>query len=283
MAETGSIKFLKWSTLYEHERPFQIFTELRTDSEDQRHTNLSWEEKTVIIEDFRGQAQEFQLDSHGFSSCHIPGFMELTDKNIIEQQYLPAVENLLRAHLEDVGTVFIFDWRIRNSRNDTVTDMINFSDQTTPLLPSNYAHIDTGPISVIQRIQNSFPNEAEKILQQRVRAVNVWKPLSHPVEEYPLAVCDGTTVRPEDLVETDSVRQGSISTNYYVKYHENQRWYFLRRQSPDEGLIFKHFDTKPEVKAPYAVHSSVTQEGISREAKPRESIEVRALVFSGVF
>lgn len=49
--------------------------------------------------------------------------------------------------------------------------MINFSDQTTPLLPSNYAHIDTGPISVIQRIQNSFPNEAEKILQQRVRAV----------------------------------------------------------------------------------------------------------------
>lgn len=32
-----------------------------------------------------------------------------------------------------------------------------------------------------------------------------------------------------------------------------------------------------------AVHSSVTQEGISREAKPRESIEVRALVFSGVF
>lgn len=191
MAETGSIKFLKWSTLYEHERPFQIFTELRADSEDQRHTNLSWEEKTVIIEDFRGQAQEFQLDSHGFSSCHIPGFMELTDKNIIEQQYLPAVENLLRAHLEDVGTVFIFDWRvsyqtgigylsektqdnlfqIRNSRNDTVTDMINFSDQTTPLLPSNYAHIDTGPISVIQRIQNSFPNEAEKILQQRVRAV----------------------------------------------------------------------------------------------------------------
>ncbi|RYO79490.1 hypothetical protein DL766_009345 [Monosporascus sp. MC13-8B] len=283
MAEVASIKFLKWSSLYEHERPFQIFMELRPESEDRRNTNISWDEKTVTVEDFRGRAKEFQLDSHGFSSCHLPGFTELADKDTIEQQYLPAVEDILRTHLEDFGTVFIFDWRIRNSRSDTVTDMINFSDKTTPLLPSNYAHIDTGPISVIQRIQKSFPKDAKRILQQRVRAVNVWKPLSHPVEEYPLAVCDGTSVKPEDLVETDSVRQGNVSTNYYVKYHASQRWYFLNHQSPDEALIFKHFDTKPGVKAPYALHSSIKLQKTSEVARPRKSIEVRALVFSGIF
>lgn len=48
---------------------------------------------------------------------------------------------------------------------------INFGDQTQPLLPSNYAHIDTSPISVIRRIQESFPNHAANILRQRVRAV----------------------------------------------------------------------------------------------------------------
>lgn len=79
---------------------------------------------------------------------------------------------------------------------------------------------------------------------------SVWKPLSHPVDEWGLAVCDGTTVSPDDLVETDSVRRGSVSTHYYVRYNPRQRWYFLDRQTPDEALIFKHFDSKPGIEAP---------------------------------
>lgn len=79
---------------------------------------------------------------------------------------------------------------------------------------------------------------------------SVWKPLSHPVDEWPLAVCDGTTLNPDDSIETDSVRQGSSSTHYYVRYNPGQRWYFLDRQTPEEALIFKHFDSKPGVEAP---------------------------------
>lgn len=37
------------------------------------------------------------------------GFMKVTGKYMIEQQYLPAGENLLRTHPEDFGTIFIFD------------------------------------------------------------------------------------------------------------------------------------------------------------------------------
>lgn len=79
---------------------------------------------------------------------------------------------------------------------------------------------------------------------------SVWKPLSYPVDEWPLAVCDGTTVNSDDLVETDSIRQGSVSTHYYVRHNAGQRWYFLDRQTPEEALIFKHFDSKPGVEAP---------------------------------
>lgn len=57
---------------------------------------------------------------------------------------------------------------------------INFSDQTQPLLPSNYAHIDTSPISVIHRIQESFPDDTAKILRHRVRAVKYAIPFSFP-------------------------------------------------------------------------------------------------------
>lgn len=70
------------------------------------------------------------------------------------------------------------------------------------------------------------------------------------MDEWSLAVCDGTTVDRRDLVETDSVRQGAVSSHYYARYDARQRWYYLDHQRPDEILIFKHFDSKPGVEAP---------------------------------
>lgn len=194
MTEEASIQFLQWCSLYETEKPFQIFMNLLPDAEDRRKTNLRWEERPVLVEDFRERAPEFQLDTHGFTTRHLPGFTELPDRRVITEEYIPAVKKMLQREMEDVGTVFVFDWRvrcgvfrniqdshesilttmvqIRNSRGTTLAgNKINFSDQTQPLLPSNYAHIDTSPISVIKRVRDSFPDDAAKILRQRIRAV----------------------------------------------------------------------------------------------------------------
>ncbi|KAI1361534.1 hypothetical protein F5Y08DRAFT_314430 [Xylaria arbuscula] len=282
MTETAFVQFLQWTPLYERERPFQIFTELLSESKDQRKTNLVWDERHIEVKDFRTNADQFQLDTAGFTTRHLPGFAELMDRDAIKERYLPAVQHMLQSQLSDVGTVFIYDWRIRNSRPEITEERINFSDQTQALLPSNYAHIDAGPVSILQRIQNSFPASANRIIRQRIRAVNVWKPLCNPVEEWALAVCDGTTVKPGDLVETDSVRQGSVSTNYYATYSPEQRWYYLKNQSPEEALIFKHFDSEPGISAPYALHASIRQE-VPVYAKARRSIEVRTLIFSEKF
>ncbi|KAG6356395.1 hypothetical protein INS49_015783 [Diaporthe citri] len=180
----ASVQFLKWTSLYDTEKPFQIFGDLMTESVDHRKTNLTWEEKEIAVQDLQGDAHSFGLDSRDFTMCRLPELTELSDGEIIAGKYIPAIKRMLKAELEDVGTVFVFDWRIRESYNEVkVGSRINFGDQTQPLLRSNYAHIDTSPISVIQRIQQSFPNDTAKILQQRVRAVNAWKPLSHPVDE----------------------------------------------------------------------------------------------------
>ncbi|KAJ0115042.1 hypothetical protein J7T55_001450 [Diaporthe amygdali] len=274
----ASVQFLKGIPLYEEEKPFQIFGDLLPDATDQRKTNLVWEEKQIPIRNIRDDAQGFQLDSHGFTTRRLPGFTDLLDRETITGKYIPAIKDMLKTELQDVGTVFVFDWRIRESRNQMEAgSKINFGDQTQPLLPSNYAHVDTSPISVIQRIRESFPNDSGSILRQRVRAVNVWKPLANPVDEWALAVCDGTSVNPDDLAETDSIRQGNITTHYYVRYDAGQRWYFLDRQTPDEALIFKHFDSKPD-----ALHSSIKQLWTEQDPKPRRSIEVRTLIFSDV-
>jgi len=117
----ASIRFLQWSPLYEKERPFQIFTDLLPDAKDQRKTNLLWDEKDITVEDFRDRADEFQLDTHGFTTRKIPGFTELPDKETIERKYIPAVRQMLQDELEDVGTVFVFDWRVRLSHQCMLT------------------------------------------------------------------------------------------------------------------------------------------------------------------
>lgn len=110
--ERVSIQFLQWQSLYENEKPFQIFTSLLPNAQDQRKTNLVWEEKTITVEDFRERAQKFQLDTHGFTSRQLHGFDDLSDNNIVKNVYIPAVKDMLRRELEDVGTVFVFDWRV---------------------------------------------------------------------------------------------------------------------------------------------------------------------------
>lgn len=78
---------------------------------------------------------------------------------------------------------------------------------------------------------------------------SVWKPLDHPVDEWPLALCGGETIAPSTLLETDQVRRDNITTVYYTAYAKEQKWHFLERQTPEEVLIFKHFDSDPEVRS----------------------------------
>lgn len=112
----ASLQFLKWTSLYEVEKPFQIFGDLLEESVDQRKTNLTWEEKQIQVQDLRDDVHSVRLDSHGFTICHLPGFTQLSDGEVIPGQYTPAIKNMLKAELEDVGTVFAFDWRVRQIR-----------------------------------------------------------------------------------------------------------------------------------------------------------------------
>lgn len=109
----ASVQFLKWTPLYEAEKPFQIFGDLLEESVDQRKTNLTWEEKQIQVQDLRDESESFRLDSHGFTICRLPEFTELSDREVISGEYIPAIRKMLTAELEDVGTVFVFDWRVR--------------------------------------------------------------------------------------------------------------------------------------------------------------------------
>jgi hypothetical protein len=104
--------FIRWSELYEEEKPFQVFLEDNVENSGIRSTNLDWEEKHITVTDFRGDPDYQDIDNHGFISRELHGFKDIPDTSRIETVYLPAVSRLLRREIADVGTVFIFDWRV---------------------------------------------------------------------------------------------------------------------------------------------------------------------------
>lgn len=73
--------------------------------------------------------------------------------------------------------------------------------------------------------------------------LSLWLPLNNPVENWPLALCDGSTVSRDDLIDTDIVRVNYQGGNLYILHRDEHVWHYLDRQQLDEVLIFKQFDT----------------------------------------
>lgn len=70
-----------------------------------------------------------------------------------------------------------------------------------------------------------------------------------PVEDHPLAMCDGSTVPDKDLIAIDHVRRTYVGESYYPLHSEDMRWYYLSNQTKDEALIMKMYDSKEDVPA----------------------------------
>ncbi|KAF2440058.1 hypothetical protein P171DRAFT_489834 [Karstenula rhodostoma CBS 690.94] len=269
--ETASINFLRRDPLYATEKPFQVFTGDDIATQGQRNTNLLWEERNVQVEDFRDEGDYFDIDNHGFTSRTIEGFSRLDSTTEIELSYIPTIQDLIRNEIADAGTVFVYDWRIRDSSTYYPEGRVNFGDQSKSLLPSNFAHVGKSHGTGVHCETHSAKFYKE------------FKQSNSPVDQWALAVCDANTFESSELMETDSVRGGNVTTLYYAHYNPNQKWHFLHQQTPKEALIFKHFDSKTVVKSSRAIHASIQHQKVVPDAKPRRSIEVKVLVFAGSF
>jgi hypothetical protein len=96
-----------------------------------------------------------------------------------------------------------------------------------------------------------------RVLSGKARAIicNVWRPLVGPVLERPLAVADRQTVLDErDLAMTLPAPPGCrTGESQMVRFHPEQKWYYLSRMQPDESVFLKIFDSKAGVGSPHSV------------------------------
>lgn len=126
---------------------------------------------------------------------------------------------------------------------------------------------------------------------------SVWRPLRGPLYDWPLAVCDASTVdTTNDFTSHDVVYSTKARENIMVFHNEKQKWYYLSGQKPSELLLFRQADTEGRPGTisdlcwkrltgantlsqgvPHAAFQLPTEDQSSPPLL-RESIEVRAVV-----
>ena len=128
----------------------------------------------------------------------------------------------------------------------------------------------------------------------RFAIVNLWRNIAkEPVAMHPMALCDGQTVAPEDLVVFEIHYQDRIGENYFARHSPHHAWYYYPAMTGDEALLIKQWDSAgtlartqgaagdgSNLQAPctFSFHSAFEDPETSPDAPDRWSIEVRCLV-----
>jgi hypothetical protein len=236
-------------------------------------SNTVHEAHRVAIHDARPVADRVSLDANGFALVnHRSAVRDFFDDEEVRRVYYPEVERVMK-QATGAWRVHIFDHTTRR-RVEGAQDR---SD--APRQPVQRVHIDHTARSGPQRVRDLLPDEADELLKGRVQVINLWRPIKGPVQDSPLAVCDATTIDGGDLVPSDLVYQHRVGETYSVKYNPAHRWFYVPRMQPDEALLLKCSDTATNVPARFTPHSAFIDPTASAGAPPRESIEVRTLVF----
>ena len=236
-------------------------------------SNAVNEPHRVTIHDARPIAGNVSLDANGFALVtHRSAVRDFFDDEEVRRVYYPEVERVLK-QVTGAHRVHIFDHTTRRR----VPDAQDRSD--APRQPVQRVHIDHTARSGPQRVRDLLPDEADELLKGRVQVINLWRPIKGPLQDSPLAVCDATTIHAEDLVPSDLVYQHRVGETYSVKYNPAHQWFYVPRMRTDEALLLKCADTSTAVPARFTPHSAFVDPTTPPDALPRESIEVRTLVF----
>jgi hypothetical protein len=237
-------------------------------------SNMAHEAHLVRIHDMRPLAAEISLDREGFELVEQRSAVrDFWDEDEIRRVYYPEAERLI-AQATGAARVFIFDHTLRRRIDGSIDRKPGM-----PRQPATRVHVDHTARSGPQRVRDLIPDEAEELLRGRVQVINLWRPLKGPLFDAPLAVCDAGSVDPDDLVPSDLVYKNRVGETYSVRYNPAHRWFYVPQMRADEALLLKCADTKTDGRARFMPHTSFTDPTTPADAAPRESIELRTLVF----
>ncbi|MGI9523695.1 MAG: CmcJ/NvfI family oxidoreductase [Hyphomicrobiaceae bacterium] len=296
----------------------KVLTRRDRDGTDAEWVGVDLVEREMPVHDARqleGSAWP-RLDRNGFELVSQPlqdqNFDFLNNEQVL-QLYYPQCELAVRG-ATGARVVAAFDHNVRSAAGKQSKKRIDGGQQVQG--PAHVVHGDYTLTSAPQRLRDlTRPPKANDTLltilaagrslldsqeietaiaDGRYGIVNLWRNIARePVAVNPLALCDATCVKPEDLVVFEIHYADRIGENYFARHATGHRWYFYPGMMRDEALLIKQWDsagrmarTKGRTSDPkdgdepctFSFHSAFEDPNASADAPDRWSIEVRCAV-----
>ena len=227
----------------------------------------------VAMEITDARRHDMSLDGAGFALvAHRSVIADFTDR--------AAVEAMHRAEIvELVGALSGADLVLVNSPG-----VLRFSEKAAQSgtldnsRPARFAHVDISDATAASMARRAAP---EGRALARFVHFNVWRAISPPPQDVPLAVCDARSIKSDDLILADAIfdSPGKAEWSFeglVVAHDPAHRWHWIPDMTRDEVLVFKTHDSDP-ARAHCVPHVAFDNPYCGPHAAPRASIEMRAV------
>ncbi|MEH2278107.1 MAG: CmcJ/NvfI family oxidoreductase [Nostoc sp.] len=239
-------------------------------------TNATYQTHKLPIYNARSISENISLDKEGFAfTGHNTNLRNFYDEDEVRRVYYPEAEQLLK-EVTGATKVVIFDHTLRNAdqskpaENNIKEPALRVHNDFTAKSGYTRAHLELAARGI---------DDIDALLKQRFAIINVWRAITQPIQESPLAVCDAQSIAITDLVAGDLVYRDRIGETYGVTYNPQHKWFYFPQMHRDEALFIKCFDSAEDGHARFAAHTAFEDPTSPVNAPPRESIELRILVF----
>jgi hypothetical protein len=234
---------------------------------------LTIDARPVTIVD--GRSEPPRLDREGFQLLRhksaVADFSDLAGSGDLHRREIAAlVQEITGADHVAVTSPGV----LRFSEKSDLAGKLNNS------FPARFAHVDVSDPTGAAFAERSKP-EGREIA--RFAHFNVWRAVSAPPQDVPLALCDARSVAPEDLMPSDAIfdEPGGSEWSFEgltVAHNPAHRWVYFSDMDRGDAIIFITNDSDPA--RPHNVpHCAFNNPLCPEDAPPRASIEMRATAY----
>ncbi len=233
-------------------------------------------QRAVPIADARSRAIAPSLDVEGFCLVdHQSAVRDFRNRAEVEKVHGEEIRQLL---LSVSGADFV---------TVTAASVLRFAERSKESgalnnsRPARFVHVDVSDTTARAFYERSRPANGRAV--RRSAQYNVWRVLTPPPQDVPLAVCEARSVAVEDFITADAMfdRNGAIEFSFealLLRPNPRQRWTWFSNMRSDEALIFKTHDSDPTV-AHCVPHGAFDNPDCGTDVPPRASVEMRGIAW----
>jgi hypothetical protein len=219
------------------------------------------------------RAAQPSIDREGFQLIpHVSAVRDFADVAEVAAVHRLEIEALVMAQTGADHVVVSSPGLLRFSEKSGKAGTLNNS------MPARFAHIDVSDETAAMFARRGTDRGFARFAQY-----NVWRALSAPPQDVPLALCDARSLAPQDLLVADAIfdepgKPEWSFESYVVAHNPAHRWMYFPDLTRDEAILFKTKDSDP-ARAHHVPHVAFDLPDCPPDAPPRTSIEMRATAY----